>query len=748
MSRVELDLSGMTCAACATRIERGLSKVPGVRSASVNFATERATVEVEAAAFDPSPLIRLVESLGYGAVAPRAPSDQLAAAPQASILGHRQDAAEVARNRFILSAILTTPVLVIAMSHGAVSWLAGPWSSWAQMVITAMVLAVAGGGIYRKAFAALRHGAADMNTLVAVGTSAAFLSSTIWLMRHPDAGAGSHDHGPPIYFEAAAVIVTLVLLGRWLEARARGRAGEAIRRLMALAPRTALVDREGREIEVPIEQVMRGDVVRVRASERVPVDGIVESGASAIDESMVTGESMPVDKAVGDRVMAGTLNGGGTFRLRVDRTGAETTLARIVRLVEDAQAQKPPLAALADRVAGVFTPIVILIALASAVAWLAMGAPETRWGMALSAFVSVLIIACPCAMGLATPTAVMVGTGRGAEMGVLMRGGEAIERAGRVSTVVLDKTGTITTGRPEVTSIVANDGSTEADLLRLLASAERGSEHPIAGAIVRAAEARGIRLVEATTFEALKGLGIRAVVEGRLIEARRFGSPGVGQMTPMATASLAAAARGESVIEVLVDGQSQGIVAIADRARPEAEEAIARLRSDGLKVVMLSGDSQATANAIADRVGIDEVMAQVLPEGKAAVIIERRRRGEVVAMVGDGVNDAPAMAAADIGISIGTGTDVAIEASDITLVRGDLRGVGTAIALSRATVRVMRQNLGWAFGYNAVAIPLAAGALEPLTGWMLSPIVASAAMALSSVSVVLNSLRLRRFSQQ
>lgn len=746
MKRVDLTLHGMSCAACASRIERELSEVPGVERASVNFATGRAAVdasdELEARA-----LVESVERIGYGAEPvvrgpARSPAPALADGPSArSMHDHAHDHAHGDRDlrrRFIVAAALTTPIVIIAMSHGAIPWLHGAWIVPVQLVLSFVVLAWCGGIFFRLAWIALRHGQSDMNTLVALGTGTAFVASVVSAFRHE----GGAEHAP-VYFEAAAVIVTLILLGRLLEARARGRAKEAIERLLSLAPRTARVERNGVEIEVPVEEVRVGDLVRVRSGERVPVDGIVESGRTTVDESMLTGESMPVDKNEGDRLFAATLNGTGSVRFRADRVGEGTMLGQIVRLVEEAQAGKPPLAQLADRVAGVFTPIVLVIAALAFAAWALLGPADERWVLATTAAVSVLIIACPCALGLATPTAILVGTGRGAELGILIRGGEAIERAGQLSCVVLDKTGTITQGRPELAAILPTAPWQEQDLLRLLASAERGSEHPLAAAVVRAAERRGIRSVEPASFEARVGEGVRAVVEGRVVE--------IGRVAKDARLPGEVAARqrsGETLVEARIDGAPAGFLAIADPEKPEAADAVRALRSDGLRVIMLSGDARPTAEAVAHRVGIDEVIAEVLPADKAATVRDLQRQGQVVAMVGDGINDAPALAQADVGIAIGSGADVAIEASDITLVRNDLRAIPAAIRLSRATARTMRRNLFWAFAYNAMAIPVAAGALYPFTGWMLDPIIASAAMALSSVSVVLSSLLLRRFSDR
>lgn len=758
----------MSCAACASRIERVLATVPGVERASVNFATEKAAVEVLDAVEDKA-LVEAIERVGYGARVREHGGGAAARRSDAGVLEHAHGGGPVSarardhdhddpslRRRVVLSAFLTAPVVVIAMSHGVIPWLHGTGAVFVQLVLTATVLVAGGGTFFSQAWRALRHGRSDMNTLVALGTGTAFAASVVSIV--------SHEGGPahaPVYFEAAAVIVTLILLGRLLEARAKGRAKEAIGRLLSLAPRTARVERNGAEVEVPIEAVVIGDLVRVRPGERVPVDGVIEEGRTTVDESMLTGESMPVEKQPGDRLYAATMNGSGSVRFRADRVGESTMLGQIVRLVEEAQSGKPALAQLADRVAGVFTPIVLVIAAVAFAFWAIAGAAETRWDLAVTACVSVLIIACPCALGLATPTAILVGTGRGAELGILIRSGEAIERAGSLSCIVLDKTGTITHGRPRLVALLPAAGWDETELLRLTASAERGSEHPMARAIMEGAQARGIATVEPRSFDAIVGHGVRAVVGGRVVEIGRVDQPArsaddagghLGARSAQGAATDGSIAQrmaqGETIVEIRVDGSFAGFVAIADPPRSEAGEAVRLLRDDGLRVVMLSGDARATAEAVAAQVGIDEVFAEVLPVDKAARIKALQAQGLVVGMVGDGLNDAPALAQADVGIALATGTDVAIEAADITLVRGDLRAVPAAIRLSRATARTMRRNLFWAFVYNALAIPLAAGVFQPFTGWMLSPMVASGAMALSSVSVVFSSLLLRRFSDR
>ena len=818
--RVDLPITGMTCAACARRVETQLSKAPGVRRAGVNFATGRATVEYDPAECGVGELIGAVESAGYGTAgqaradfmvddsarpggspAPlekhlRAQPGVIAASfnlaanevrteylatvtdPSAirraieafgyrvrTVPGAEGDAEEVdfeakardeeyrdVRRRFRVAALLSLPVLVIAMSHGRIAWLNFPGVSWLQLALTTPVVLYAGAQFYRGAWAAFRHRAADMNTLIAVGTGTAYLYSVAATLRPQWFARGDHGGMPgmgeaPVYFEAASVIIALILLGRMLESRAKGRTGEAIRRLVGLQPKTARVLRGGTEIDIPLAEVQVGDVLVVRPGEKVPVDGVVRDGASAVDESMLTGESLPVEKSAGDGVFGGTMNRTGSFRFTATRVGKDTALQQIVRLVQDAQGQRAPIARLADVISGIFTPVVISIAIATFAAWFVLAPPETRFTDALVAFVSVLIIACPCALGLATPTAIMVGTGKGAEHGVLVKGGESLETAHRLDTIVLDKTGTITEGRPVLTDVVPVDGWAEADLLRLVASAERGSEHPLGEAIVRAARERGIALVDAEQFHAVAGHGVQAAVEGRMLllgNAKLMADRGIDTGGLDARAA-ELAETGRTPMFAAVDGRAAGLVAVADRVKPESAEAVRALKSMGLQVVMITGDNRRTAEAVGRQVGVDRVLAQVLPEGKSAEVKRLQAEGRRVGMVGDGINDAPALAQADVGIAIGTGTDVAIEASDVTLIRGDLRGVVTAIRLSRATIRTVKQNLFWAFVYNVVGIPVAAGALYPLTGWLLSPVLASAAMSLSSVSVVTNSLRLRRF---
>ena len=739
VERIDLPVTGMTCAACAARIERSLNKADGVEEASVNLATERATVRFNPDVTGVERIVETIRDAGYDAIVPSA-IESSGEDKQSRV---RREEYERLRLKFIVSIVLALPVLVIAMSHGRVDALDFAGARWVQWALTTPVVFFCGGQFYRGAWAALRHRAADMNTLIALGTGSAYIYSSIALMANMRDSAGMPA---PVYFEAAGVIIALILLGKMLEARAKGRTSEAIKRLIGLQAKTATVIRDGREMEIAIESVVVGDIIIVRPGQQIPVDGVVRDGMSSIDESMLTGESLPVEKSAGETVFGGTINRTGSFRFEATKIGKDTMLARIVEMVERAQGSKAPIARLADVVSGIFTPVVICIAIATFAAWFVLAPAETRFTLALINFVSVLIIACPCALGLATPTAIMVGTGLGAEHGILVRSGESLEIAHKISTVVLDKTGTITRGTPAVTEIAAVSGNAES-LLALAAAAESASEHPVAKAIVRAAAQRSLYLPTATAFQAMPGQGMRANVEGREVvigNAALLAANGV-DTTSVSDTLERISRRGKTPVIVTADRRVAGVIGVADEVREESKPAIASLKRMGIEVVMLTGDNENTALAVAKQVGIDTVVSGVLPSVKAAEIKRLRDAGHVVAMVGDGINDAPALAEADVGIAVGTGTDVAIEASDMTLLRGDLRRVVTAIALSRATMRTVKQNLFWAFIYNVIGIPIAAGVLYPVTGWLLSPVLASAAMSLSSVSVLSNSLRLRAF---
>ncbi|MEM1042613.1 MAG: heavy metal translocating P-type ATPase [Bacteroidota bacterium] len=734
-ARIALPVEGMECAACAARIERCLGKQAGVQSASVNYATGEAVVEYAPGEVEVETLAAAVEQAGF-----RVRPDALrGSAEDDAAPGGRESHYRTLRRRTVAAAVLSLPVVVLSMAHGALDF---PGMRWLMLALTTPVVVWAGAGFFAGAWRSLRHRAADMNTLVALGVGTAYGTSVVATLA-PGLWSSAGQR-PDVYFEAAAVIVTLILLGRLLEARAKGKTGAAIPRLMNLQPETARVVRGGRETEVPVAEVCVGDQVAVRPGERVPLDGTVIEGASAVDESMLTGEPLPVEKRPGDAVTGATVNRTGAFTLRVSRTGAGTTLAQIVRLVREAQGRKAPIQRLADTVSGVFVPVVFAIAVLAFAVWMAVG-PEPRLTYALLSFVSVLIIACPCALGLATPTAIVVATGRAAERGILFKGGDAVERLRSVEVVLFDKTGTLTEGTPRLTDVVSLAGWTDADLLALAASAEARSEHPIGEAIVAEAQARGLALPTAEAFQSQTGLGVEATVDGRavVIGNRAFlEERGIDQST-LDSDDADLARSGKTVVRVALDGEAAGVLAVADAIRPESAAAVKALRTLGLEVVMVTGDAEASARAVAEAVGIERVEANVRPADKAEVVRRYQRDGRVVAHVGDGINDAPALAAADVGVALAAGTDVAVEASDVTLMHSDPRAVAEAFRLSKRTLRTIKQNLFFAFVYNVLGIPVAAGVLYPAFGLLLSPVIASAAMALSSVSVVTNSLRLR-----
>jgi Cu+-exporting ATPase len=816
-AQVVIPVTGMTCAACQGRVQRTLSKTPGVADASVNLMTGNATVDFDPGAVSPEALVERIRATGYGAELPAAERSAFEEQEERD-RAQGEEFRELRRKAMVSAAIafvgmlMSMPLMTAGAAPGQAPHdaVADPFMRWAMHALTpslraalpwlyaippavlsygllALTLGVmvwAGRHFYTRAWAAFRHHSADMNTLIAVGTGAAFLYSVIatvapgFFVRHGVA--------PDVYYDAVAIIIALVLTGNAFEARAKRQTAAALRGLAMLQPRTARVVRADGEVDVPVEQVRTGDTVVVRPGERVPVDGEVIAGHSAVDESMLTGESLPVEKTAGQRVIGGTINATGALRYRATTLGADSVLAQIVRLMRDAQGSRAPIQKLADRVSAVFVPAVISIAIVTFVAWFvgvhaggASGGEATV--RAFAAAVAVLIIACPCTMGLAVPTAVMVATGKGAELGVLIKGGEALQRAGDVTTVVLDKTGTVTEGKPAVTDVVLAEGwgpppelqfaagrradphrssaagtesphreqASGADvLLAVAASLEASSEHPLADAVVRHARERGVALAPAEAFRSATGRGVTGLVGGHGIA---IGNEALMRecsvdVAPLRPAAERVAGDAKTTMYVAVDGALAGLVAVADPIKATSADAIRRLHAMGLEVVMLTGDDRRTAEAVARRTGVDRVVAGVLPDGKVAEVRRLQDGGRVVAMVGDGVNDAPALAQADVGIAIGTGTDVAVEAADVALMRGDLLGVASAIRLSRRTMRTMRQNLFWAFVYNVVGIPVAAGALYPAFGLLLSPVLASAAMAFSSVSVVTNSLRLRRFA--
>jgi Cu+-exporting ATPase len=759
-AKIELPITGMTCANCSATIERTLNKkVPGVVAATVNLATEKATVEYIPGQVSRADLVSAIEKIGYGVV--EAEAGQLEDAEQAAREAEIRDQSR----KFWTGVAFTLPLFLLAMARDSGllgMWSHAPWLNWLMLALALPVQFYVGWDYYVGGFKALRNGSANMDVLVAMGSSAAFFYSlpvTVALT------LGSMALGEHVYFETAAVIITLIKLGKLLEARAKGQTSAAIKKLMGLRAKTARVVRDGAEVDIPIEQVKVGDMVIVRPGEKVPVDGVVVEGRSAVDESMLTGESLPVAKKPGDQVIGATLNKQGLLKFEATRVGAETALAQIVRLVQEAQGSKAPIQRLADQVSSIFVPVVIVIAAVTLLIWwVVVGAGFTP---AIIRMVAVLVIACPCALGLATPTAIMVGTGKGAEHGILFKNSAALERAHSLKVIVLDKTGTLTKGEPEVTDVVVVEQRLEIRdetagqsappnlqslLLRLAASAERGSEHPLGEAIVRAAQTQGLPLAQPERFEAVAGQGIVAQVEGHEValgNLKMMAERSI-HLNGLQAASERLQAEAKTAMWVAVDGQAAGVIAVADTIKPGSQEAVAQMHRLGLQVMMVTGDNQATAQAIARQAGIDRVLAEVLPGDKAAEIKKLQAEGiGLVAMVGDGINDAPALAQADVGIAIGTGTDVAMETADVTLMRGDLRAVPQAIGLSKATMRTIKQNLFWAFFYNVILIPVAMGILYPLAFLpmalrALHPALAAFAMAFSSVTVVTNSLRLRR----
>jgi Cu+-exporting ATPase len=737
-------VGGMTCASCVARVEEALSSVPGVISANVNLASEKATVEyLEGTGL--ADMRRAVKDAGYE-LGPEAQAlEDVTTAAQREI--------RVLRNRFIVAAILAAIIMALGFSP---SFAGKPYLLWA---LATPVQFWAGLRFYRGAWGALKHRTSDMNTLIAVGTSVAYFYSLIAVIFPGLFATGALE--PHLYFDTSAMIITLILLGRFLEARARGQTSEALKRLIGMQPKTALVVHEGEQREIPVEDVRVGDLILVRPGERIPVDGVVREGYSSIDESMITGESIPVEKKVGDEVIGATINKTGSFQLEATKVGKDTTLARIVRMVEEAQGSKAPIQRLADVIASYFVPAVIGIAIVTFVIWYFVG-PAPALTFALLNFVAVLVIACPCALGLATPTAIIVGTGKGAEHGILIRNGEALERAHQINTVLLDKTGTLTRGEPVVTDVVAAPFSSPEEVLRLAASAEHSSEHPLGEAVVKAALEKKLELSPSSDFNAIPGQGVEALVESKklFLGNLKFMKERGLSLNGLESKAAEFLEAGKTAMFLGLDTQVAGIIVLADTLKPGTREALQALQKMGIETAMLTGDNRRTAEAIAREAGIDRVLAEVLPEYKAGEVKKLQEEGKLVAMVGDGINDAPALAQADIGIAIGTGTDVAMETGDITLISGDLMGVVTAISLSKRTMRTIKQNLFWAFAYNTALIPVAAGVLYLAFGktgvpsglhfilgeyGFLNPMLAAAAMAASSITVVSNSLRLRRF---
>lgn len=737
----KIGIRGMSCASCVTTIEEGLQRTPGVLKASVNLGTNEARVEYLPELTDLEEIKRAVENTGYQASPP--PSED---APDKEAAAREHEYRTLFR-KFVFAAVIAVPVMATAypeftpilkdLSRDALRIIWGITG-----LLTLPVLLWSGGHFFRGGWSAFRHRSADMNTLIALGTGAAWLYSSVAILAPHIFPEGTAEP----FYDVVAVVIALVVLGQALELRAKGRTSEAIKKLMGLRAKTARVIRDGKEQDIPVEEVLVGDIVLVRPGEKVPVDGVISEGSSAVDESMLTGESLPVEKKVGDEVIGATLNKTGSFKFEATKVGKDTALAQIVRMVEEAQGSKAPIQRLVDVVSGYFVPAVMIIAVLTFVVWFDFG-PDPRLTYALVTAVTVLIIACPCALGLATPISLMVGVGKGAEQGILIRGGEALQTSQALDAIVLDKTGTITKGQPELTDVVAAVGFTEADVLRYAASVEKGSEHPLGEAILAGAKGRGVTLTDPEGFNAIPGHGVEAKVDGRpiLLGNRKLMQDRGVQIGPLEQRATAMADDGKTPMFIAVEGKIAGIVAVADTVKEDSKAAIEVLKQLELEVVMITGDNQRTAQAIAKQVGIDRVMAEVLPEDKAHQVHLLQAEGKKVGMVGDGINDAPALAQADVGFAIGTGTDVAIEASDITLIKGSLKGVVTAVEVSKATMRNIKQNLFGAFIYNTLGIPVAAGVLYPFFGVLLSPLIAGAAMAFSSVTVVTNANRLRRF---
>ncbi|MFB8326669.1 heavy metal translocating P-type ATPase [Bacillus wiedmannii] len=728
--KAEFTVSGMTCAACANRVEKRLNKLEGVNGATVNFALESATVDFNPDEINVNEMKSAITKLGYKL---EVKSDE-----QDGSTDHRLQEIERQKKKFIISFILSFPLLWAMVSHFSfTSFIYLPdmlMNHWVQLALATPVQFIIGGQFYVGAYKALRNKSANMDVLVALGTSAAYFYSVYLSIR----SIGSSEHMTDLYFETSAVLITLIILGKLFEAKAKGRSSEAIKKLMGLQAKTATVVRDGTEIKILIEEVVAGDIVYVKPGEKIPVDGEIVEGKSAIDESMLTGESIPVDKTIGDVVIGSTINKNGFLKVKATKVGRDTALAQIIKVVEEAQGSKAPIQRVADQISGIFVPVVVVIAIITFAVWMLFVTPGD-FGGALEKMIAVLVIACPCALGLATPTSIMAGSGRSAEYGILFKGGEHLEATHRLDTVILDKTGTVTNGKPVLTDVIVADGFHKEEILRLVGAAEKNSEHPLAEAIVEGIKEKKIEIPSSETFEAIPGFGIESVVEGKqlLIGTRRLMKKFDIDIEEVSKSMEALEREGKTAMLIAIDKEYAGIVAVADTVKDTSKAAISRLKKMGLDVVMITGDNTQTAEAIAKQVCIDHVIAEVLPEGKAEEVKKLQAQGKKVAMVGDGINDAPALATADIGMAIGTGTDVAMEAADITLIRGDLNSIADAIFMSKMTIRNIKQNLFWALAYNGLGIPIAAFGF-------LAPWVAGAAMAFSSVSVVLNALRLQR----
>jgi len=742
---VSIPIGGMTCAACASRIEKALGKAEGVSNVSVNFATEKATVEYDPQKIRLSAIKQIIEKAGYIAL-----SIEKKTSVDEDKLRKEKEIRTLWR-KFIISAIFAVPLLYLAMVP-MISWLPFPIPGFLEpmhyplryaltQIALVIPVVIAGNRFYSVGFKALVKRSPNMDSLIAIGTTAAIVYS---LYSTYQISTGNMHAVEGLYFETAGVIITLILLGKTLEAVSKGKTSEAIKKLMGLAPKTAIVIQDGKEVEVPIDEVEIGDIILVKPGEKIPVDGEVIDGHTAIDESMLTGESIPVDKKAGDKVYAASINTNGTIRFKATKVGEDTALAQIIKLVEEAQGSKAPIAQMADIVSGYFVPVVVAVAVLAFAGWLIGGETPV---FALKIFISVLVIACPCALGLATPTAIMVGTGKGAEYGILIKSGEALETTHKINTIVFDKTGTITEGKPEVTDIIAANGMERGRLLQIAASGEKGSEHPLGEAIVRRAEKENLQILEADNFKAIPGHGIEVTIEGVnvLIGNRKLMDERGVLLGELAIQSDRLADEGKTPMYVAVNNKISGIIAVADVVKASSAKAIKKLQSMGIEVAMITGDNRKTAEAIAKQVGIGRVLAEVLPQDKSNEVKKLQAEGRKVAMVGDGINDAPALAQADIGIAIGSGTDVAMESADIVLMKSDLMDVPAAIQLSKNTIRNIKENLFWAFGYNVAGIPIAAGILHLFGGPLLNPMFAAAAMSLSSVSVLTNALRLKRF---